>query len=297
MLNHNKKRNVGLLSEFFAKYIANALVSQRHSDIDKAKLLYSKYFSGNSEISKELKFFNTLYNTRVTSREVASGLITKIKQLCEHETKNIKKLEDEKTKLLHEISLVLSDKEFFNRPVPDYKIQGAIQVLLNSWKSKILVENLGEIASLEDLVIEHISSGKTSIEPVTAGTYLEMTNQEIDSLVVGIMTEKFNSRFSKDLTDEQRKIISTYAFCESPEQRAALSLTLGGLREKTLTLIENTLTNKKIGTEQLPDFLGKKLTEVKSLLCGKYKDVSVVSDDSMAFYMTLVKLEQELGNN
>ncbi len=296
MLNHNKKRNVGLVSEFFAKYIAHALVSQKPDNIEKAKKLYVKYFSGDTEICKEAKLFNILYNTRVSSKEVAFNLIGKVKTLCEQEHANIKKLEDEKTRLLHEINNTLGDKDFFNRSVNDYKLQGAIQVLLSSWRSKVLTENIGELASLEDSLLEHVTSGKSApSHQADTSSYLEMTNNEIDSLVVGLMTEKFNSRFGLELSEEQRKIISCYAFSENPEQRSTLVELLENLRTRTIGLVEKTLEGKKIDKELIPESLGKKLVGIKNLLKNEYGDVSKVNDDALAFYMTLTKLEKELG--
>lgn len=299
MLNHNKKRNVGLLSEFFAKYIANALVQQRYSDIEKAKNLYVKYFSNNSEISKELKYFNSLYETKLTSKEIAIGLLNKVKALCEAENKNFKKLEDEKTRLLHEISLNLGDKDFFNRPVPDYKLQGAVQVLLNTWKMPTLVENVSVTSSLEELVLENMISDKKtdSGSSKTSSPYLEMTNEEIDTLVVGLMSEKFNSRFSKNLDMEQREIISNYAFYEMPEKKKALEEKLEVLRDSSMCLIDNVLSTKQINEEKVSDALGKKLSEVRERLTGQYRNVANVTDDSLAFYMTLVKLQKELKSN
>lgn len=298
MLNHNKKRNVGLLSEFFAKYIANALVQQKHSDIEKAKKVYLKYFSGNSEIAKELKYFNTLYTTKLSSKEVAVNLVSKVRALCEADKASYKKLEDEKTKLLHEISLVLNDKDFFNRPVADYKIQGSIQVLLNSWRGPSLIENISSLSSLEDSIISHLVSEekqKKQGEDDSSRRYLEMTNEEIDSFVVGIMAEKFNSKFSKNLDEEQRMIISSYAFGEMPEKKKLLEEKLSAMKSKSLSLVEKVLTEKKINEEKISDSLAKKLLEVKSLLMNEYSNTNNITDDSLAFYMTLVKLQKELA--
>lgn len=296
MLNHNKKRNVGLLSEFFAKYIANALVQQKHSDIEKAKKVYLKYFSGDSEIAKELKYFNALYSTKLGSKEVAASLIGKVRTLCEADKVTFKKLEDEKTRLLHEISLVLNDKDFFNRPVSDYKIQGTIQVLLNSWRGPALLENISSLSSLEDSVVSHLISEETQGKTEESSRkYLEMTNEEIDSFVVGIMAEKFNSKFSKNLDEEQRTIISSYAFSEMPEKKKLLEEKLQEMKSNSLSLVEKVLAEKTIKEEKISDGLAKKLSEVKDLLLNRYSNVHNVTDDSLAFYMTLVKLQKELA--
>jgi len=296
MLNHNKKRNVGLLSEFFSKYIADSLVSQKYENIERAKKVYMKYFSENTEIKKEAKLFSILYSTNVSSKEIAHALMQKVKNLCESENRNIKKLEDEKTRLLHEINSSFGDKEFFNRSVPDYKIQGAIQVLLNTWRTKSLAESISEIATLEDNILNHLTESKILSTPETS-SYLEMTNEEVDGLVLGIMTEKFNTKFSSELSESQRAIISSYAFYENKEQKDNLNILLESLRQESLSLIDSTLKKNEIEKEPITEKLQKKLTGIKNMLLNEYKDVTTVNDDSMAFYMTLTKLQKELGHD
>lgn len=295
MLHHNKKRNVGLLNEFFARHIANLLVSQKHDAIDKARVLYNKYFIGETQIAKEWRLFQALYTTNVGSTEVASSLVERVRALTAKDSVMAKKLEEEKTKLIHEINNVLGDKEFFGRSVPDYKIQATIQVLLNNWRESSLneVSNLTTMAQLEDSLLEHLTRQKTI--PEGDSTYLEMSNEEIDGLVVNIMSEKFNGKFSKELSDEQRNIISTYVFANQGEQKDRLVGMLEGVRSRTLKLVETTISTKKAGNEDIGDPLMKKLTGIKNLLLNEYKDTSRLSDETVTFYMTLTKLEKELA--
>ena len=295
MLNHNKKRNVGLLSEFFSKYIADSLVSQKYDNIEKAKKVYMKYFAENTEIKKEAKLFSILYSTNVSSKEIAHTVMLKVKHLCEAEQRNIKKLEDEKTRLLHEVNSLFGDKEFFNRSVPDYKIQGAIQVLLNTWRTKSLQESISEIAILEDNILRHLTEAK-NVSPAETSSYLEMTNEEVDGLVLNILTEKFNAQYSSELSESQKAIISSYAFYENKEEKEKLNTILEDLRQSSLSLIENALSKKEIDKEVITERLQNKLVGIKNLLLTEYKDVSSVDDDSMAFYMTLTKLQKELGH-
>lgn len=297
MLYHNKKRNSGLLNEFFARYIANALVEQNHAGIEKATNLYRKHFFGKTEISKEWKLFKVLYETNLTSKETARPLIEKVKIACNGIDLTL--LESEKTKLVHDINNTLGDKEFFKRAIPDYKLQASIQVLLNSWRDKKLTESISEMAGLEDMVLEHLVRSK--VLPEGSSQYLAMDNltmdKEIDSLVVNLMSEKFNTRFDKELVAEQRQIISDYAFSSSCDvSRGNLKETLDKVRSKTLTLVESVLNAKKIGKENLSEHLSKKLMGIKNLLLSEYKDTSKLNDDTITFYLTLVKLEKELNH-
>ena len=297
MLYHNKKRNVGLLNEFFARYIANALVEQNGAGIDKATILYKKYFLGKTEISKEWKLFAALYETNISSKETAHGLIGRVRSVSG--SLNSVSLEAEKTKLIHEVNNLLGDKEFFKRPVGDYKLQASIQVLLNNWREKKLTESLSEVATLEDSVLEHLVRAK--IQPSGNSLYLEMDSsqidKEIDSLVVGLMSEKFNTKFNKELFDEQRQIVSNYVFSSSSDvSKGNLKNILESIRTRTLKLVEDSLLTKKVGKENLSEHLSKKFTGIKNLLLHEYKDTSNLNDDTITFYMTLVKLEKELAH-
>lgn len=296
MLQHNKKRNVGLLSEFFARHIATLLVSQKHDAIGKAMKLYEKHFLGNSEIAKEWKVFNALYITNVSSAGVATHLLEKARKITS--AIDSKVLESEKTRLIHEINNNLSDKDFFSRPVSDYKIQATIQVLLNSWRDSKINESiysLGHMASLEDNLLEHLTKNK--IRPEGNAAYLEMDNNEIDGLVVNIMSEKFNSKYSNNLCVEQRDIISRYVFSnDNADNKEKLSNMLESIRKDSLYLIENTITAGKIGDEEISSSLSRKLTEIKTLLMTEHKDTSRANDETISFYMTLIKMSKELSN-
>lgn len=294
MLHHNKKRNVGLLNEFFARHIANLLVTQKHDAIEKATKLYGKYFSGNTQIAKEWKLFKALYTTNVGSADVATSLVERVRTLTAKDGIQAKKLEEEKTSLIHEINNTLGDREFFSRSVPDYKIQATIQVLMNNWRDSSLNEanSLSEMAQLEDNLLEHLTRQK--IIPEGNAAYLEMNNEEIDGLVVNLMSEKFNNKFSQELSDEQRAIISTYVFAEQSDAKDKLVQMLEGVRSRTLRLIESTVSTKKAGDEQIGDPLMKKLTGIKNMLLSEYRDTARVDDQMVTFYMTLTKLEKEL---
>lgn len=303
MLYHNKKRNVGLLSEFFAKYMASALVEQKFDNIQKASSLHKKYFLNPScEIAKEWKVYRALYETTLSSRESARTLMERSRTFCE--TLSSQLLEQEKTKLIHEINNVLGDKDFFKRQVSDYKLQASIQVLINGWKEKTLTESLGETASVEDIVLEHLTRNAAATKNLLEESkqYLEMDSgqmtNEIDSLVVNIMSEKFNGKFREDLEEEQRKLISQYVFSEvNQSTKESLTAELNAIKENVLGLINYSLENKKIGKEDLTEHLSKKFVGIKNLLLNEYRDTSSPNDNSIIFYMTLVKLKKEITND
>lgn len=291
MLHHNKKRNVGLLNEFFARFIAENILHNQDNSANKAKNIYKKYFSGNSNIAKENFLFNTLYGSKFKNKETAVSLIEKIKD----ENKNINHvlLESEKTKLINEINVSLGTK-FFEYNVGDFRNQATIQILLNSWRETVIKENASSIFTLEDNLIEYLCSPiKESIENKQ---YLEMTNEDVDSLVVNIMLEKFNEKYAEVLTKEQCMIISGYILSNVPYIKESLISSLENVRTRTFSLIEYTLNKKNTHGQEINETLNKKLVGVKNLLTNQYKDTSNIDENTISFYMKLTEMQKELSN-
>jgi hypothetical protein len=286
MLKHNKKRNVGLINEFFARYIAKAIIEQKDSDITKAKVLFRKHFHRGTDLYKELKLFNALYKTKVQNKEAAYSLVKQVKEACKIQSQE--KVDLEKTALLREVNCTLNDADFFNRGIADYKICATIQVLLNNWRMGALQENLGESSQLEDKLLEHLVRG-TEEKPQTIDNVLGMTNDDVDQLVINIMLEKLHSKFGALLNEEQKEIINMYVFSsDNSEIRSKLFEILEKIRVRTGKLIENEIKSNK------DDYTNKKLVEVKSMLQEEYKDTSSLEDTTITFYLSVIKLEKEL---
>jgi hypothetical protein len=84
-IKHNKKRNIGLLSEFFSRYIGEAFLDGRHDDIEKAKKIWETHVHPNSESYKELQIFNALHDTNVGSKELALSLFERTRNICKNQ--------------------------------------------------------------------------------------------------------------------------------------------------------------------------------------------------------------------
>jgi multidrug efflux pump subunit AcrA (membrane-fusion protein) len=137
-LKHNKKRNVGLINEFFARYMARAIIERRDSDLKKAKELFSKHFQKGTDLHRELRLFSSLYETRLQSREAAASLIEQAKQVCKLQSQA--RIDLEKTALLREINQQLGEPKFFDQEVAGYRDYATIQVLLNHWRFRVTLE-------------------------------------------------------------------------------------------------------------------------------------------------------------
>ena len=286
-LKHNKKRNVGLLNEFFARYIAKAIVEHRDLDIKKAKELFSKHFHKGTDLYRELRMFSTLFETHLVSREVANSLIEQVKTSCKLQSQA--KLDLEKSALLHEVNIHLNDPKFFDQDINEFRNYATIQVLMNHWRGGILTENLSEAAQLEDKLLQHITNRNTIIEKKDV---LKMTTSDVDGLVVNIMTEKLNEKYSSALNSDQKKILQLYVFShDDGTSKTALVEMLEQMRIKTLSKIQTVLLEDKSVVR-----VSEKLKEVKTLLQEDFRDTSNLDDKLITFYMTVSKLQEELND-
>lgn len=281
---HNKKRNVGLLSEFFSRYIGEAFIDGRHHDIVKAQKIWHKHINSKSEIFKELQMFNALNESTLQTKEIALNLLNEVKTQCRVQKQS--RLDFEKEALIKEINEKLNDKKFFDKNVTDYKTYASIQVLMNAWRGIGFKGNISELAQLEESILNHITKSKPKMSIDASG----LTNNDVDGLVVKLMTEKFNNKYFDTFNETQKQILKRYMLSERNEMQ---SQNLTSLLEKLKVDVISLIKKPVIVTEfEAP--LRKKLNEIKNLLESQYSNVSAYNDDMITFYMSVAKLKEEL---
>jgi hypothetical protein len=284
-LKHNKKRNTGLLYEFFTRYIGKAILENRDGDIVKAKSLLKKHFNRGTDLYKELKLFKALTESKVSSRDQAVHLINRVREAVKYQSQA--RLDLEKTSLIHEINSNLNADLFFEEAIPNYKQLGTIQVLLNTWRDETLKESVvGETVFLEEKLIEFMLESKQHEQVQET---LQMTPADVDRLVVSIMTEKVNKKYN-NLDREQKEIIQLYVFSkDNAEVQARLTETLNNVKRRfigTLAANQHEFESDKV--------LMNKLQEIRKELQESYSDPAVITEDMVSFYLGLSKLEHEV---
>lgn len=287
-LKHNKKRNVGLINEFFARYIAAAIIQNDDVSLKEAKNIFSNFFRKGTELHKELLVFNSLVNTKLSSKEAACSLLENAKIISK--TISEEELDKEKSALLFEMNLRVGNKEFFNPVIPNYKIYATVQVLLNHWRSKILTENIGIVAELEEKLVSFITSSERNQES-NHKNVLEMTGSDVDGFVIKLMTEKLNKKYGDLLNEPQRKLINLYVFSNEDNQaKENLINKIGIIKESIKKKI-----NKAIGDESISR-VHDKFRKIEEMLKEDVTEDSVLNDQTILFYLDLAKLDEELSN-
>lgn len=292
-LKHNKKRNAGMLSEFFAMYIADSMVSRNPGKVSMAKKLWNKHVCTGTELQKEMHLFGAIQDKTFENKQVAYDLLAKVKRAATGLKKE--KLDREKTVLIREINRVLGES-FFDKEIKNYTELASIQILMNYCSgTNFLKEGVinPAMAELEDKILGSMMINKQ--QPDTGATrslqeLLSGAESDVDGLVVNIMQEKMNKKFTPILTEDQKTILEQFVF--ETNGYGSLKETLVVLRDETIGLITEELT-----TSKPPETERKRLQEINGLLREDYHDVSDIDDTMITFYMTVSKLNDELKDN
>ncbi len=288
LLRHNKKRNIGLVYEFFSRYVGQAILENRDGDVAKARTLLCKHYNKTTDLYKEYKLFKVLYETRLTNKDSALQLINKVRDAVKLQSQS--RLDMEKSSLIHEINLHLGDDKFFNRSVQDYKTYASIQMLLNSWRSLDLHENIGEAAQLEERLVEHLTR-KTELKPSLEHAD-SMSTEDVDRLVVHMMTQKVNEKFGTALNEEQKKLIQLYVFSDG-QTSAELTALLESIKQRSMHSVTVGSSVEFVKDKVMVN----KLDEVYGLLVNEYSDTTSPTDDLIGFYLGLSTLQKEMSSN
>ena len=243
---HNKKRNVGIIYEQLLRYISKSLVE---GDEEKAKLtstILKKHFHKDSHLYREFRLFNALVKTTVETESLANRILDEAKKAAV--TFEPSELRKEKAALIKEINYELDDPSFYSQRVGDYRSYATIQTLLNDWR-KGTNADLSRVAKYEGSVNKWLLTEKKD-DDISCHK-----NDDVNSLTVKIMTEKFNKKYGSSLNSDQTSLIKEYVFSLSTGKTEDFKDYLSYLKKTALEELDtfsetcdNVILNEKINT-------------------------------------------------
>ena len=157
-IQHNKKRNVGIIYELLLRAVSAAIVENDKTRAQRALDIIEKHYSKTTELYKEYRLFNALVKSTVSDTPVAAAVLSEAKSAARRA--DHRKLDHEKSILIREINHNLQDKEFYQRRVPDYRYYATVQNLLNEW-SQGDRSDLTKMVMLEGQVVQHLLMQKS----------------------------------------------------------------------------------------------------------------------------------------
>lgn len=274
MTKHNKKRNIGIVYELLLKYISHNLIEGNKAEAKKATKIIENNFRKGTELYKEFRLFNALATSKVSNTHTIASILIEAKTAARNF--DLQKLELQKSKLIKDINYGL-DKKFFYESIPNYRELGVVQMALNEWRKSN--PDIKSLVNFEGLIAENMlkKNSKTIVENVDLS--------HSDKLVLKIMTEKFNKKYTSGLSTDQKSIIENYVFYKGKND-AILVEFLEKKKKETISeinLFEDKTQNKYLLSKI--DDVKKKINEISS---------QSINDESIVKFLTLTKLIDQL---
>ena len=278
-IQHNKKRNVGIIYELLLRSISASLVEGNKKKAQDALDIISKYYDKSTELYKEYRLFNALVKSTVSDTPVAAAVLSEAKSAARRF--DLKKLDHEKSLLIRDINHNLQDQNFYHRRIPDYRYYATIQNLMNEWSNGDR-SDLVKTVTLEGQVVHWLLKEKVELEFEN-----EKPNMEVDGLVVKIMSEKFNQKYGNKLNESQTQLIRDYIFSVENNQEKDFLDQLVDLRVRAL----DKLGTLKLKTENT--ILQERIPLVEASL--RSIALENLDDETISKFMTVSQLVTELS--
>lgn len=188
---HNKKRNTAFIYEALVKEATVAVLRNETDRKQKIVNLFRKHFNGDSLLYKELMCYRSLYENQGLNKQISEKIMK--------EAKIAQRLIDpdglfkQQTELINDINKEVAPS-VFNNYVPNYRTLATIAQIFSdklSPKNSVILEN-------------------QIIENMTSETPAEVEDLDVDKLVVKNFVEKFNTKYSDALLEEQKELLSRY---------------------------------------------------------------------------------------
>ena len=187
---HNKKRNTAFVYEALIKEATAAVLKGDNEQKNKVVNLLKKYFNTKPILSKDLDCYRSLYESRGMNEQDSRRLIeaaTEDKRLIDPTG-----LFNIQSRMISDINKDI-DSDIFSNFVPNYKTLATIDQLFSvktTPKTRVMLEN-------------------EMVEYMTANLVKE-NDQQIDNVVVTAFVSKFNQKYSTNLLEEQKELLTHY---------------------------------------------------------------------------------------
>ena len=201
---HSKFKNTGILFELLVRQVTSDMVTNRDS---KAVKIIKKFFTG-TELLKEYNLYTAIIKAPKLSEAKAEGLVQTVLEEGKKLDRDL--LAKEKFNLIREIKKHYDVEAFFRAKIDTYKISAAVYTLLESSRSKDLIDTQN-ILDNKSTLVEFISKDvfvETRVEKRAAEDFLK-EDKDIRILAYKLIVEKYNEAYV-ELSKDQKEILKEY---------------------------------------------------------------------------------------
>ena len=278
-LKHSKYKNTGILFEMLVrKLTSETLSSDKSITID----IIKKYFSKNTELTKELQLYNALVKEQFKSEARAIDYINNVKTA--YKKLNQSTLRRQRYNLVKEISENFVFENMSKIHITNYKALASIYMLFE-YDATATTKQLLEC---KNVILDHMLLTDRKIEEIDP-VIESFSKQEkaMRLLTYKLMIDKFNTRYS-GLNESQKQLLNKYITNVNDTE---------ALREYIQTVIPTLKKTLAQHSKQITDKVTQiKVQKLSEMLCNvenmkKIKESHVLS---LLRYMDLVNELKEV---
>jgi len=248
-LKNNKKRNTAFVYEALVRELTKSIIKKDNNKKNKVVSIMKKFYSSGAPLHEELEVYKSIYSCSSLKKATAEKIIMEAK--FQYDSLNKEEVYREQTSLIKNINTILSS-DIFSNFVPNYKTLASIQSIFNkqnSPKNRVL---------LEEKLVEFLTSDKKE----------ESFNikDPIDNLVYKSFVKKFNDKYNKSLTENQKNLLTKYVTSfvdEGMELKIFLNEEIGELKTKIKTLLETDFVSNNSEIKEKTSLVLEKLESFK----------------------------------
>jgi len=209
-LQHSKFKNPGILFELLVRQVtADTLEGQTESP---ALSIIKEFFKSSTELGKELALYRAFFNANKLTENRAMKLIDMI--IEQRKKIDVKKLNEQKYELVKKIKDEYPLKEFLSSKIPQYRIYASIYktFLSETYAASIDIGDITEVAAARFTLVEHLmgDGDKKETRQNTLIETFKRQEEDLRLLSYKILVDRFNDKYSKGLSEDQKKLLREY---------------------------------------------------------------------------------------
>lgn len=280
---HNKKRNSGLVFEFLVRQMSSDMLDGKPKEYAKAVEITKRYFSEGMVLSREKQLHDILRFTRGVNESYARRILAEV--MRHSRAIDSKQVEIKKSNLIKECNYAFGQDFFMKHRVPEYRLLGSVQIILDSCREKqTLTENVARM-ELEEAVVKYMSSSAPTQSH-------EQKKEDIDSFVCALATKSFREKYGNSLNKRQNELLEKFVYSSVNGDECALQEYVN--KEKASLL--KTIRESKVIKEMAEDpVMRSKLDEAEKRLVDMNPEHD--TEEMVKEIMLYQNLAEELSSN